>query len=87
MFLVVVWFLLSACLAQNEQRLLVMLDKVRHGNFDWGVQHMLQQELQRPLDESDGIKPTELFPTNRQVPIRQHALLPTCCQQLKCHEC
>lgn len=47
--------------------MLDMLDKVRYGNFDWSVQQMLHQELQRPLDESDGIKPTELFPTNKQV--------------------
>jgi hypothetical protein len=51
---------------QNEQQLLAMLDEVRQGLFSQQTRHILAG-LQRPLAVDDGIKPTELFPTNEQV--------------------
>jgi hypothetical protein len=51
---------------QNEPQLLAMLDEVRQGLFSQQTRHILAG-LQRPLAVDDGIKPTELFPTNEQV--------------------
>jgi hypothetical protein len=60
--------LLLLLLLQSEPQLLKMLDEVRHGIWSQQTQQLLRY-LARDLAMTDGIQPTELFATNKEVSV------------------
>lgn len=59
-------FVLTEVFRQNDKKFVEVLNAIRHGKGEEAIS-FLRENCMRPLPDDDGIKPTELYPYNKDV--------------------